>query len=133
MSAKILIVDDEDEVVKIVATHLRKAGYKTLTANNGADAIRLAKESTPDLILLDVILPEVEGFTVCETLRRWPATAKTPILMLTALFGELPRSHGYECGATDYIGKPFKHRELIARVRQALANRETRSAEEADD
>ncbi|MBI5383129.1 MAG: response regulator [Verrucomicrobia bacterium] len=126
MSARILVVDDEPEVVKLVAYHLRKAGHSILTAGNGEDAVRRAQEAEPDLILLDLVLPDVEGFTVCETLRGLPATAAIPIVMLTGLPGEIPRCYGYECGATEYLHKPFDARELVERVEEVLAERKAR-------
>src|SRR5262249_19160545 len=93
---------------------------------DGVEALTKARNATPDLILLDLMLPELDGFAVCEILRHDPATASVPIIMLTAMSGELARVAGMEAGANDYITKPFSPRQLIARV-EALLNPTTGS------
>jgi DNA-binding response OmpR family regulator len=120
MSQKILVVDDELDVVELLAFNLRREGYEVLTAGNGADALELARREHPDLIVLDVMLPELDGLAVCEILRRQPATATIPILLLTACASEPARVIGFETGADDYVTKPFSPRELALRIRRLL-------------
>jgi len=117
MSKKILIVDDEKNIVDILKFNLNKEGYTTIEAYDGEQAINLALNEKPDLILLDVMLPKVDGFEVCTWLRK---TITTPILMLTAKEEEVDKVLGLELGADDYITKPFSTRELIARVKANL-------------
>ncbi|MBU6402985.1 MAG: response regulator transcription factor [Verrucomicrobia bacterium] len=123
MKPKILVVDDEPDAVELVEFNLRAAGYETTSAADGAEALRKARASTPDLILLDVMLPEIDGLEVCKLLRRDPATAAIPILMLTARAAELDRVLGLELGADDYVTKPFSPRELVLRVKNLLQRR----------
>src|SRR6185369_2607955 len=120
MSKKILVVDDDVELIELVCFNLRKAGYAIGTAFNGVDALRKARSIRPDLILLDLMLPELDGFAVCEILRRDAATASVPILMLTALSSELSRLSGLDSGANDYMAKPFSPKLLVARVERLL-------------
>jgi two-component system response regulator VicR len=117
MAKRILIVDDEKSIVDIVKFNLRKEGFETMEAYDGETAIRLAHAQKPDLVLLDVMLPETDGFTVCREIRR---TMSIPILMLTAKSDEVDRILGLELGADDYILKPFSNRELVARVKANL-------------
>ena len=121
MRKKILVVDDDAEVVELLAFNLKKAGYAIGTAFNGVDALKKARTILPDLILLDLMLPELDGFAVCEILRRDAATASIPIIMLTALTTELGRLAGLDSGANDYVSKPFSPRLLLARIEKALA------------
>lgn len=114
MSKKILIVDDEKNIVDILKFNLKKEGFTTIEAYDGEQAIELALSEKPDLILLDVMLPKMDGFTVCRKLRQ---TLSTPILMLTAKEEEVDKVLGLELGADDYITKPFSQRELMARVK----------------
>ncbi len=111
---KILIVDDEKNIVDILKFNLKKEGFTTVEAYNGEQAIELALSEKPDLILLDVMLPKMDGFTVCRKLRQ---SISTPILMLTAKEEEVDKVLGLELGADDYITKPFSHRELMARIK----------------
>jgi two-component system alkaline phosphatase synthesis response regulator PhoP len=113
----ILVVDDEPAVTDLLAYNLRKAHYEVLTAADGRQALRLARESAPDLIVLDLMLPEVDGLDVCRELRR---AGQTPIIMLTARTEEVDRVVGLELGADDYICKPFSVRELLARIKAVL-------------
>lgn len=113
----ILIVEDEKPIAEILKVNLVKNGYKVLNAYDGEEAIRLATTSEPDLILLDVMLPKVDGFTVCKKVRE---TMATPIIMLTARAEEVDKVLGLELGADDYITKPFSLRELMARVKANL-------------
>jgi DNA-binding response OmpR family regulator len=113
---KILVVDDELDQVELISFNLRKAGFSVATAMNGIEALDKARSILPDLILLDLRLPELDGFAVCETLRRGMATASIPILMLTAVSGELGRLNAVVSGADDYITKPFSPKDLVDRV-----------------
>jgi DNA-binding response OmpR family regulator len=120
MRKKILVVEDDADLVDLLAFNLKKAGFAIGTAIDGVEAIKKARSLQPDLILLDLMLPELDGFAVCETLRRNAATASTPIIMLTALSSELARLAGMESGANEYITKPFNLKDLLARIKQAL-------------
>jgi two-component system response regulator VicR len=117
VSKKILIVDDEKNIVDILKYNLRKEGYTTIEAYDGEQAMDKALNQNPDLILLDIMLPKMDGFTVCRKLRQ---SITTPIIMLTAKEEEVDKVIGLELGADDYITKPFSHRELIARVKANL-------------
>lgn len=118
---RILVVDDEPEAVELVEFNLKQAGYAVTTAADGAEAIKKARTQPPDLILLDVMLPEMDGFEICKTLRLDAATARVPIIMLTAKAAEIDRVLGLELGADDYLTKPFSPRELMLRVKKILA------------
>jgi len=118
--AKILVVDDEPDALELVSFNLKAAGYDVVTADDGTDALKKARQHGPDLILLDVMLPEVDGLEVCKLLRRDPATATVPVIMLTAKAGEIDRVLGLELGADDYVTKPFSPRELVLRVKNLL-------------
>lgn len=117
MLAKILVVDDEPAVTDLLAYNLRKANYEVLTAADGREALDLAGEAQPDLILLDLMLPGVDGLEVCRELRK---TRDVPIIMVTALGEEIDRVVGLELGADDYVTKPFSVRELLARIKSVL-------------
>jgi two-component system phosphate regulon response regulator PhoB len=120
MKPKILIIDDEPDVVDLVAFNLKEAGFETLHALDGAEAVRLARTSTPELIVLDVMLPELNGLEVCKILRRDPKTSGIPIIFLTARAAEIDRVLGLELGADDYVTKPFSPRELVLRIKNRL-------------
>ena len=115
---RILIVDDEPEMVRGLEDNLRFEGYQTLAAANGKDGLALALREAPDLILLDIMLPEMSGWDVCRALRQ--KGVDVPVIMLTARGEEVDRVLGLELGADDYITKPFSLRELLARVRAVL-------------
>ena len=117
----ILVVDDEKRIVDILVYNLQKEGYLTLEANDGETAINMALEKKPDLILLDIMLPKVDGLTVCKKLRH---TLNVPILILSAKDEEIDKILGLELGADDYITKPFSVRELMARVKANLRKAE---------
>jgi DNA-binding response OmpR family regulator len=117
---KILVVDDEPEAIELVEFNLRQAGFETLAAADGAEALRKARAAMPALIVLDLMLPEMDGLEVCKILRRDPAAAAIPIIMLTAKAAEIDRILGLELGADDYITKPFSPRELVLRVKRIL-------------
>ena len=114
---RILLVDDEPTLLDTLAYNLRSSGYDVVTAADGATALEQARSSAPDLIILDLMLPEIDGLTVCRSLR---ATSDTPILVLTARSGELDKIVGLESGADDYMTKPFSLGELQARIRALL-------------
>lgn len=120
MSQTILVVDDTADMTEFLEYNLQREGYQTISAGNGRDALNLARARLPDLIILDLMLPDLDGFSVCEILRCQPSTSKIPVLLLTALAGEIPRLHGLESGATDYCSKPIGLADLRARVKQAL-------------
>ncbi len=117
MGHKILIVDDEPHIVELVKYNLLQDGYDVVTAYDGSEAVTRAHEVHPDLIILDLMLPYIDGLEVCRRIRR---ESSVPILMLTAKDGELSRVVGLEIGADDYVTKPFSPRELTARVRAIL-------------
>jgi two-component system phosphate regulon response regulator PhoB len=128
MKPKILVVDDEPDALEILAYKLKEAGYAPLFAKDGARALVAARDERPALIVLDLMLPEIDGLEVCKILRRDPATAMIPIIMLTARAAEMDRVLGLELGADDYVTKPFSPRELVLRIKKLLAR-----AHAADD
>ena len=115
MAKRVLVVDDEQNIVDILRFNLEREGYEVITAEDGIQGLALARSSDPDLILLDVMMPEMDGFQVCRELRK--EDKLTPIIMLTAREEEADRVKGLELGADDYVSKPFSVRELMARVR----------------
>ena len=120
MARKILVVDDEAVLVETIAYNLEQAGYQVITAADGGSALEAARRETPDLVILDIMLPEMDGLEVCRQLRRENTTATIPIMMLTAKGDEIDKVVGLEVGADDYVTKPFGRRELLARVRALL-------------
>src|SRR5688500_4047544 len=118
--AKVLIVDDEPKIVRLVADYLVAAGFGVLTARSGDGALMRVRTDAPDLVVLDLGLPALDGLDVARTMRR---TGDVPIIMLTARDGETDRVIGLELGADDYVTKPFSPRELVARVRAVLRRR----------
>jgi len=120
MAKTILVVDDEEDIVQLLRYNLEKEGYIVKTALNGRDALKIAEETALDLVLLDVMMPEVDGFEVCRRMRATAAHASTPIIFLTARVGELDEILGLELGADDYIQKPISPRVLLARVKSIL-------------
>lgn len=114
-------MDDEPEAVELVEFNLKQAGYTVTTAADGAEALKKARSQPPDLIVLDVMLPEMDGFEICKTLRLEAVTSKLPIIMLTAKAAEIDRVLGLELGADDYLTKPFSPRELLLRIKKILA------------
>jgi two-component system phosphate regulon response regulator PhoB len=120
MSELILVVDDEEDLLELVAFNLERSGFTALKALNGRDAINIATEKLPRVIILDLMLPDVDGLEVFRTLRRNEKTATIPIVMLTARADEVDRIVGLELGADDYVTKPFSPRELVLRVKGIL-------------
>ena len=116
----VLIVDDEPEIVTITRDYLERAGFRVLSAGDGLTALRLARAELPSLMVLDLMLPGMDGLDVARSLRADPATRAVPIIMLTALVEEPDRLIGLELGADDYITKPFSPRELVARIKAVL-------------
>jgi two-component system phosphate regulon response regulator PhoB len=122
---RILVVDDEPEAVELVEFNLKQAGFEVVTAVDGAEALKKARSLSPALVVLDLMLPEVDGLEVCKMLRRDAATAAIPIVMVTAKAAEIDRILGLELGADDYVTKPFSPRELILRVKKILQRGQT--------
>ena len=118
--SRVLVVEDDKDIAELIAHYLQKAGHTVETAASGTAALKRAKEDAPDLILLDLMLPGMDGLLVCQALRADAATALIPIIMLTARAEEVERIAGLELGADDYVTKPFSPRELVARVAALL-------------
>ena len=132
-SLKILIVDDEKDIVDLVAYNLEKEGYEILKALDGERALQLVRTKTPDLVVLDLMLPGIQGLEVCKRIRKVPETAAIPIIMLTAKGEEIDKVLGLEVGADDYITKPFSVKELLARVKAVLRRSEARRAADQEE
>ncbi|MTI82998.1 MAG: response regulator transcription factor [Firmicutes bacterium] len=125
MAQKILVVDDEKSIVRLVTFNLEKEGFKTLKAYEGEEALQLTREEKPDLILLDIMLPRVDGLEVCRRIRQ--ENIPVAVIMVTAKDEEIDTVLGLELGADDYITKPFSPRELLARVKAVLRRTNTKS------
>ncbi len=123
--AQILIVEDEEDILVVLKYNLHKAGYRTLEAPNGETARKLIREATPDLILLDLMLPGINGLDLCKILKKDEATRSIPIVMLTAKSSEADIVAGLEMGADDYVVKPFSPRVLLARIQTVLRRNHT--------
>tara|TARA_B100001123_G_scaffold437249_2_gene569070 strand:+ start:433 stop:1164 length:732 start_codon:yes stop_codon:yes gene_type:complete len=124
-TATVLVVEDEEALLMAMAYHLRREGYEVLTAARGDDGLRIAREQEPNIIVLDLMLPGVDGMGICRALRR---DTQIPIIMVTALGGESDRIAGLDTGADDYLTKPFGMRELLARVRALLRRAHSQQA-----
>ncbi len=120
-SKKILVVDDERKIVDIVRAYLEREGYRVIVAYDGKEALDLARTEAPDLVILDLMLPEISGWDVCRTLR---SRSNVPIIMLTARDDDTDKIVGLELGADDYVTKPFNPKELVSRVRAVLRRAE---------
>ena len=127
---KILVVDDEPDAVELIKFNLKAAGYEVVKAADGEEALKKARGLIPDLILLDLMLPEVDGLEVCKILRRDARVSAIPIIMLTAKAAEIDRVLGLELGADDYVTKPFSPRELVLRVKRLLRAGQATGAKE---
>ena len=125
---KILVVDDEQDLVKLIRYHLEKDGYKVLSASNGEDALFLSRKERPELVILDLMLPGIDGLDVCKRLKADPELANTAIVMLTAKGEEVDITLGLKLGADDYVTKPFSPKELVARVQAVLRRSKISSA-----
>ncbi len=131
MDDLILVIDDEKDIVDLVEYNLKDAGYKVLTSLDGKTGLQLARVHKPDLVVLDLMLPEMDGKDVCKELKREKETESIPVIMLTAKTSELDRVVGLELGADDYVTKPFSPRELVLRVKNIL--RRMRAPQETED
>src|SRR3989454_1290960 len=120
MAQQVLVVEDEPDIRRLIVLHLERDGFRCRTASSGPEALREARAVVPDLVVLDLMLPELDGLEVCRQLRRDASTAAVPIIMLTAKADEVDRVVGLEIGADDYVSKPFSPKELVARVRAVL-------------
>jgi len=120
MRKKLLIVEDNTELLELMRLGLKQAGFSISTATNGLDALKKARSISPDLIILDLILPELDGFAVCETLKRSPDTAAIPIILLTGLSSEFTRYAGIESGADEYVTKPISPEQLVPKIERRL-------------
>lgn len=130
MDNLILVVDDEKPIVEILKVNLVKSGYRVICAYDGEEAVKKARNEEPDLILLDVMLPKQDGFTVCKKIRE---TSSVPIIMLTAREEEVDKILGLELGADDYMTKPFSLRELMARVKANLRRTQLKANEDSEN
>ncbi len=129
-TARILVAEDERDVAELIRYTLDREGFEVIVAANGADALREARDSRPDLVLLDLMLPQVNGWELCRRLKQDPATRALPVIMLTARSEEGDKVLGFELGADDYVTKPFSTRELVARVRAVVRRSRPPEAEE---
>lgn len=129
--AKILVIEDEPDLQQVLEYNLRQSGHDVLLAGRGEDGLRLAREHLPDLVLLDLMLPDISGTEVCKSLRDGATTRKVPVIMLTARGEEIDRVVGFELGADDYVVKPFSVRELLLRI-QAILRRRKGDEQEAE-
>ena len=120
MNQRILIVDDDKEIVRVVRAYLEQAGYRALTAHNGETALHIIRHDRPDLVVLDLMLPDRDGWDITRIVRGDESLARTPIIMLTARVEDTDKIVGLELGADDYVPKPFNPNELVARVRAVL-------------
>jgi two-component system alkaline phosphatase synthesis response regulator PhoP len=127
---RVLVAEDEPDVAELIRYTLAREGFEVVIAANGAEALRQARESRPDLVLLDLMLPQVNGWELCRRLKQDPATRALPVIMLTARAEEADKVLGFELGADDYVTKPFSTRELIARVRAVVRRSRPPESEE---
>jgi two-component system alkaline phosphatase synthesis response regulator PhoP len=130
---KILVVDDEQDILDLLSVNLAREGFQVITTDNGESALELVSARKPDLVILDLMLPGIQGLEVCKQIRANPENINLPILMLSAKDGEVDRIVGLEVGADDYITKPFSMGELIARIRAALRKSGGRSKKAAPE
>jgi DNA-binding response OmpR family regulator len=119
----VLVADDDEDILQLVSFRLERAGYKVVTAADGHQALAAAREHQPDLAVLDVMMPGLNGYEVTRQLRANPATAAIPVILLTARVQEADVSRGFEAGADDYLRKPFSPQELRSRVQAIIARR----------
>ncbi len=122
-TARVLVADDDENLLAIVSYRLERSGYAVIAANDGEEAVRLAVEQRPDLAVLDVMMPKLDGYEVTRRLRRHEETSRMPVILLTARAQEADVARGFEAGADDYVRKPFSPQELRARVQAILGRR----------
>jgi len=127
--ARILVIEDEADIRRVLDYNLRSAGHEVLSAEQGREGLSLVREERPDLVLLDLMLPDVSGTEVCRAIKDDPSSRAIPVIVLTARSEEIDRVVGFELGADDYVTKPFSVRELILRIRAVLRRSESRPAE----
>src|ERR1700690_4417070 len=128
--ARVLVIEDEPDVAELLEYNLQSAGFETIVCGTGLDGIRLGQEGHPDIVLLDLMLPDMPGMQVCRTLKSLPATKDIPVVIVSARSEEIDRVVGFEVGADDYVVKPYSVRELLLRLRRSLdRHAETRSNE----
>ena len=120
MAAKILLVDDEQDIIKTVGFRLRSVGYEVITASDGMEGLDKARKEKPDLIILDLMLPKIDGYKVCALLKKDDRYAKIPIILFTAKAGDVDKKIGLELGADAYVMKPFEPPELINTIEDLL-------------
>ena len=120
MASKIVVIEDDPLIRKLIAQTLLRAGYEVLTANDGSEGLRVIKETLPNLVVLDISMPGLDGYQVCQYLRRDPTTATLPIIMVTAMARPSDQRRGFDIGADDYLPKPFALTELVTRVQSLL-------------
>lgn len=125
---KILIVEDEKELVKLITFHMVTSGYDTLSANNGFEALEICETEKPALIILDIMLPKIDGWEVCRRIRENPKTRNIPIIMLSALTEVNDKLKGFNLGIDDYVTKPFSPRELLVRVKRVISRVENKAS-----
>jgi two-component system alkaline phosphatase synthesis response regulator PhoP len=123
---KILIVEDEKELVRLISFHMTTAGYDVVSANNGIEALEICQTQKPALIILDIMLPRIDGWQVCKRLKQDSQTASIPIIILSALSEANDKLKGFDLGVDDYVTKPFSPRELVVRVKRVLSRSENR-------
>jgi DNA-binding response OmpR family regulator len=133
MKTRILIVEDDPDIAELMARYLDRAGFQTERAANGREALHVVATRLPDLLVLDLMLPHVDGIEICRSLRASAATASLPIIMVTARADESERIVGLELGADDYLAKPFSPGELVARVRAVMRRAQRKSPATSDD
>ena len=121
--ALVLVVEDETDVQQVIEYNLRQVGHQVVLAKDGAESLRKAREARPDLVLLDLMLPDIRGTEVCRELKADPATRSVPVIVVSACGEEVDRVVAFELGADDYVVKPFSVRELLLRVRAVLQRR----------
>ena len=129
MRKKLLIVEDNTELAELLRLGLKQAGFAVSTAANGVEALKKARANAPDLVVLDVILPELDGFAVCEALKRANETAKIPVIMLTGLTSEFTRFAGLESGADEYVTKPVSPAQLLPRIQHLIRQARAKAVE----
>lgn len=128
---QVLIVEDDEDIRELLSFNLDKEGFKVLACGDGKKAVIMAREHVPDIIVLDIMLPGMDGFDVCKELARFPSTKGIPIIMLTARGEEVDRIVGFELGAVDYVVKPFSVREMVLRIKAVLKLSSREEGEEA--